>query len=211
MSAGFEVGAYVAAALAVLLTPGPAVAFVVARSVERGRHAGIVSQLGLCTGLLVHVAASVLGLSIVLTRSAHAIGVLKLVGAGYLVCLGIQTIVSSDSNLPTEANSAEDSNGRLFLDGFLIDVLNPKPALFFLAFLPQFVDPRVADPRPQLAVLGLLFVVLALLTGSAWAVLGASVSRRLRASETLRKRTRQATGATYLGLGVVGALWSVRR
>ncbi len=157
---------FVAAALVVLLIPGPGVLYVITRSLSQGQGAGVVSVLGLSVGALVHVAAATVGLSAILLASATAFGIVKTLGAGYLVYLGIRTLLASRATAgmpPTTPHSLS----RLFTDGVVVSVLNPKIAVFFLAFLPQFVEPgRGAIPQ-QVLFLGLLYVALALVTDGA--------------------------------------------
>jgi len=137
---------FVAAALIVLLIPGPGVLYVVARSVTQGQRAGLVSVVGLSAGALVHIAAATTGLSAILLASATAFGVVKLLGAGYLIYLGIRAIMSRDLLAGVEAPTPR-SMRRLFTDGIVVSILNPKLAVFFLAFLPQFVEPaRGSEP-----------------------------------------------------------------
>lgn len=199
--------AFTLAALVLLITPGPAIAFIVARSLEGGRRAGLVSQLGLCTGLLVHVAGAAFGLSAILARSATAFTAVKLAGAAYLLYLGVRTLSSSATLSAPGERRPRASSWRLFVDGFLVDVLNPKAALFFLVLLPQFVDPGIASPAQQMVALGLIFVVLAFVVGSLYAWLAGSVAARLHASSSFERRTRWASGSVYLGLGVLAAVW----
>lgn len=197
-------GLFVAAALVLLITPGPAVLFVVTRSLEHGRAAGIVSTAGLSAGGLVHAAAAVLGLSAVLAASAVAFETLRYAGAAYLVYLGVKTLRSPPA-LGTEADRPPTSRRRLFLDGLLVNLLNPKAAVFFLAFLPQFVDP--AGPvRVQLAGLGLLFLALGFTTDCVYALAASSARRWLRTDTRIASRVRYLSAAIYFGLGAAAAL-----
>ena len=139
------------ASLALAIVPGPAVLYIVAQSVQGGRRAGVVSALGVSTGGMVHVAAAVIGLSAVLAASATAFTIVKIAGAVYLVWLGIRTLLSRDDSIA--GRRAEPTMARTYRQGVIVNVLNPKTALFFLAFLPQFVDPD-GSTRGQLALLG---------------------------------------------------------
>jgi threonine/homoserine/homoserine lactone efflux protein len=132
-------GLFVAAALALLLMPGPAVIYVVTRSVDQGRPAGLASVLGVGIGSLVHIAFAAVGLSALLASSAAAFGVVKWLGAAYLIWLGLQRLLTRGEDAPAAVEP--DHLSRIFLQGVVVNVLNPKTALFFLAFLPQFVDP----------------------------------------------------------------------
>ena len=195
---------FAAASLALLLVPGPAVLFVVARSLEQGRTAGIVSVLGVHAGSVVHVAAAVAGISALVASSATAFAVVKYAGAAYLVLLGIQRLRRRGDDVLAAAPPAP--RARLFRQGVVVSVLNPKTAVFFLAFLPQFVDPGVGPAAPQVAVLGLCFVALGIVSDGAWALLAGAAGRRLRRSASVRRRLDRASGVTYLGLGAVAAL-----
>jgi threonine/homoserine/homoserine lactone efflux protein len=195
---------FAAASLALLLVPGPAVLFVVARSLEQGRTAGIVSVLGVHAGSVVHVAAAVAGISALVASSATAFAVVKYAGAAYLVLLGIQRLRRRGDDALAAALPAP--RARLFRQGVVVSVLNPKTAVFFLAFLPQFVDPDVGPAAPQVAVLGLCFVALGIVSDGAWALLAGAAGRRLRRSASVRRRLDRASGVTYLGLGAVAAL-----
>ena len=142
-----NVGLFVGAALVLLLIPGPAVLYIVGRSVEHGRRAGLVSIGGIHTATLVHVAAAALGLSAVLASSALAFGVVKYAGAAYLIWLGLRKIFGRSEAAEVAAASRDRGHARLFRDGFVVNLLNPKTAIFFLAFLPQFVS-RAAAMSP---------------------------------------------------------------
>jgi threonine/homoserine/homoserine lactone efflux protein len=193
--------AFVAAALVILLIPGPGVLYVVARSVSQGYRAGLVSVLGLSAGALVHVVAATAGLSAILLASSTAFGIVKLLGAGYLIYLGIRTLVARDPTAGMDAASAR-SLYRLFTDGILVSVLNPKIAAFFLAFLPQFVEPSRGPFPRQVLLLGLIYVGLALVTDSAYALLGGSTRRWLSGRVMRGPLPRYVSGSVYLGLGV---------
>ena len=157
------------AAIALAVVPGPAVAYIVTQSVDKGRRAGIVSALGIASGGLVHVAAATIGLSALIASSAAAFTVVKLVGAVYLIAVGVRRLLRRDQP-EAEVEGEEARLRRLYAQGVVVNVLNPKTALFFLAFLPQFVD-RDRSVVPQVAILGLLFAAIALLSDLAYAVL----------------------------------------
>lgn len=195
---------FVVAALVVLLIPGPGVLYIVERSLSQGRRAGLVSVLGLSVGALVHVGAATAGLSAILLTSATAFGVVKALGAGYLIYLGIRTLFARHPSAGVEA-STPCSLYRLFTDGVIVSVLNPKIAVFFLAFLPQFVEPSRGAVPQQVLLLGVLYVVLALLTDGAYAFLAGSL-RRWFGQVMEGPLPRYASGVVYLGLGVSTAL-----
>jgi threonine/homoserine/homoserine lactone efflux protein len=199
------VGLFVVAALALLLVPGPAVLYVVARSIHEGRRAGLASVVGIHVGTLVHIAAATLGLSALIASSAAAFTAVKIAGAIYLVGLGLWTLFSRRAE-PELALGGERNLRRAFAHGIVVNVLNPKTALFFLAFLPQFVDPNAPHPAVQIAFLGFLFAVLGLVTDSIWAVAAGAAGGVLRRSRSFLRAQRYATGTVYVGLGVATAL-----
>jgi threonine/homoserine/homoserine lactone efflux protein len=189
------------AALALLAVPGPAVLYIVVQSAEQGRRAGLASVAGVHLGTLVHVAAASIGLSALIVASATAFTAVKYAGAAYLVLLGIRKLAERD---PEEALSRPpDLLRRAFLRGVVVNVLNPKTALFFLAFLPQFVDPDRGGVWSQALVLGLAFGVLGLISDSLYALAAGTVGGLLRRR---RRALRYGSGAVYIGLGAVAAL-----
>ena len=196
---------FAVAALALLLVPGPAVLYVVARSIHQGRRAGLASVLGIHVGTLVHIAAATVGLSALVASSAVAFTAVKIAGAAYLVGLGLWTLFSRPAE-PEAALSGERNLRRAFAQGIVVNVLNPKTALFFLAFLPQFVDADATHPALQIAFLGLLFAALGLVTDSLWALAAGTAGGLLRRSRRFVKVQRYVTGSVYVGLGVVTAL-----
>ena len=139
--------------------PGPAVTYIVTQSIDKGRRAGLVSALGVASGGLVHVAAATVGLSALIASSATAFTTVKLVGAAYLIVVGIRRILSRDED--TEVQPVPTPHRQLYVQGVVVNVLNPKTALFFLAFLPQFVDPSRGSVAVQVAFLGVLFALIA--------------------------------------------------
>ena len=198
------IGVFVLAALALLLVPGPAVLYIVARSMQHGRRAGLVSVLGIHVGSLVHISAATLGLSALVLSSAVAFTAVKIAGAVYLIGLGLWTLFSSRAE-PDVALGGERNLRRAFAQGIVVNVLNPKTALFFLAFLPQFVDPNAAHPAVQIAFLGVLFVLLGLVTDSLWALAAGTAGGMLRRSRRFVRTQRYVTGTVYIGLGVATA------
>ena len=199
------IGLFVVAALALLLVPGPAVLYVVARSIHEGRRAGLASVVGIHVGTLVHIAAATLGLSALIASSAAAFTAVKIAGAVYLVGLGLWTLLSRRAE-PDVALGGERNLRRAFAQGIVVNVLNPKTALFFLAFLPQFVDPNAPHPALQIAFLGFLFALLGLVTDSTWALAAGTAGGVLRRSRRFLRTQRYVTGTVYIGLGVATAL-----
>jgi threonine/homoserine/homoserine lactone efflux protein len=193
---------FAAASLALAVVPGPAVLYIVAQSVHGGRRAGVVSAFGVSTGGMFHVLAAVIGLSAVLAASAEAFTVVKLAGAAYLVYLGLRTLLSRDDRIA--GRGAEPTLASTYRRGVVVNVLNPKTALFFLAFLPQFVDPD-GSTRGQLAVLGILFVAIALTTDLVWALVAGTAGAVLRRSRTFLRIQRYVSGTIFVGLGALAA------
>jgi threonine/homoserine/homoserine lactone efflux protein len=185
--------------------PGPAVVYVVARSIHQGRRAGLASVVGIHVGTLVHIAAATLGLSALIASSAVAFTAVKIAGAVYLVGLGLWTLFSRRAE-PEVALGGERNLRRAFAQGILVNVLNPKTALFFLAFLPQFVDPDAPHPALQIAFLGFLFALLGLVTDSTWALAAGTAGGVLRRSRRFARVQRYVTGTVYVGLGVATAM-----
>jgi threonine/homoserine/homoserine lactone efflux protein len=191
------------ASLALIVVPGPAVMFIVTRSLEQGRSAGVVSMLGVEAGGLVHVFAATVGLSALVASSALAFSVVKYAGAAYLIWIGIGKLrrrEEGELELPPPR-----PRSVLFREGLIVNVLNPKTAIFFLAFLPQFVDPDSAV-APQALLLGCIFVGVAVISDGFYAVLAGSLGDRLRRSAAVRRRLDRISGAVYIGLGATAAL-----
>jgi threonine/homoserine/homoserine lactone efflux protein len=200
---------FVAAALALLLVPGPAVFYVVARSVEGGRITGLVSVLGIELGTLVHVVFAAAGLSAVLASSATAFSVVKWLGAAYLVWLGLQHILAREIDTETPQTGGETRLPRIFAQSVLVQVLNPKVALFFLAFLPQFVDPSRGAAWTQVMVLGATLALLGLFTDGLYALLGGTAGNWLRRkgeNGSFRRLRRYVPGGVYTALGAATAV-----
>jgi threonine/homoserine/homoserine lactone efflux protein len=189
------------ACLAFLAIPGPSVFYIVTRSLVQGRRAGVTSMLGVQAGGLVHVVAAAFGVSALIASSAAAFTVVKYAGAAYLIFLGLRKLLGREPDEP-EVIAAPTSSARLFTHGVVVNVLNPKSALFFLAFLPQFVDPTAGPVAPQMLVLGLTLVSLGVLSDGTYALLAAGAGNRLRN----RRRLERLSGGVFVGLGVVAAL-----
>ena len=194
-----------AAALALIVVPGPAVLYIVAQSIDRGRLAGFVSALGVATGGLVHVTAAAIGLSSLLVSSATAFNVVKFAGAGYLIGLGLWTILRRPDE-PAVEIPKERKLSRRYWQGVVVNILNPKTALFFFAFLPQFVDPEKGSAALQIGVLGLLFVTLAVASDSMWALAAGTASERLRGNRRFLGIQRYVSGSVFCGLGALTAV-----
>ena len=201
-------GFFVVASLALTLVPGPAVLYIVARSVEGGRPAGLVSVLGIGAGGFVHVAFAALGLSALLVSSAAAFAVVKWLGVAYLIYLGIGRLLARDEE-EAAVTVGNEPLTRVFSQGVIVNVLNPKTALFFLAYLPQFVDPSRGAVTAQIALLGTTFVVLALCTDGLYALLSGTAAdwlKRRNESPGFRRAGRYVSGSVYLALGAATAI-----
>jgi threonine/homoserine/homoserine lactone efflux protein len=200
-----RLGLFAVAALILIVTPGPAVVYIVTRSVSQGRPAGLVSTLGIALGGLFHVTAAALGFSALLRSSALAFDVVRYAGAAYLLWLGVATLLGRrEQTEPDRVGAA--SLRRVFWEGALVNILNPKTALFFLAFLPQFADPARGSLTLQIALLGLLFVAIALCSDGAWALLGAAARCWLGRHAAYLRVHRYVAGAVYVSLGLTTAL-----
>jgi len=196
---------FLLAALILLLTPGPAVLYIIARGMDQGRLAGFVSVLSIEAGNSIHVLAATLGLSAVLMSSALAFSVVKYLGAAYLIYLGIRRLLARDENHEI-AHLKHQSLRRIYSQGVLVAALNPKTALFFLAFLPQFVDPSVGSVTLQFLTLGGLFILMAVVTDSMYALLASTAGGWLKRNRTFLRADRYLVGSVYIGLGVTAAL-----
>src|SRR6267378_4309931 len=195
---------FVMGAAILLVIPGPAVTYVVSRSIGHGRAAGLVSVMGIVTGTLCHVVAAALGISALLASSAVAFQFVKYLGAAYLIYLGIKTLRRNDEQL-VEAEAGETRLIRIYGQGLLVNLLNPKTALFFLAFLPQFVDPTRGHATLQIFELGVLFALMGWISDSIWATIAGTFGTRLRGNARLRGAQRKVSGGVLIALGLASA------
>jgi threonine/homoserine/homoserine lactone efflux protein len=191
---------FITTSLVLLLTPGPAVLYIITRSIDQGRKAGLVSVLGVEIGNTFHVVAAALGVSVILASSALAFSIVKYLGAAYLIYLGIRKLLAHgtvEAAQPTERKSLRS----IFSQGVFVAALNPKTALFFLAFLTQFVDHTRGSAPFQTLLLGLMFVSMATLTDSLYALLSGSLGRWLKGNLRFLRFERYFAGIVYFGLG----------
>ncbi len=200
-----SLGVFVAASLALLIVPGPAVLYIVGRSLNHGRQAGVLSVLGICTGTLFHVVAAALGLTAVLRASPIAFSAIRYAGAAYLVWLGVRALRSGEPSIES-APVPNDGPLQIFRQGVLVNVLNPKTALFFLAFLPQFVNPARGAVGGQVLLLGGLFVLLSLASDTAYALLAGTFGEYLRDDPRFWRSQRYVTSGIFVALGLCAAL-----
>jgi threonine/homoserine/homoserine lactone efflux protein len=200
-----SISVFLLAALGLLLVPGPAVLYIVTRSVAHGRKAGLASVVGIELATLCHSMAAAFGLSAILLASSLAFSLIKYLGAGYLIYLGIRTVFSRSAS-PAKEDSSTPSLSQMFQRGFLVNLLNPKTALFFYAFLPQFVDPARGSSILQILLLGALFVVLATITDSTYALISSGVGRMITQRAGFQRIQKYVTGGIYISLGVAAAV-----
>ena len=196
---------FLGASLALLLVPGPAVLYITARSANQGRLAGLVSVLAIETANFLQAVAATLGLSAILLSSALAFDVVKYLGAAYLIYLGVRKLLIREEET-ANGDVKPESLSRIYWQGFAINMLNPKTALFYFAFLPQFVDPAKGNVTAQTLLLGAIFVGMAFITDSLYALVASSLAERLRGNLHYQKGQRYFAGLVYLGLGITTAL-----
>jgi len=197
-----DFGLFLTAGVLLNLTPGPDTVYILGRSIAQGREAGVASALGISLGSIFHTCAAALGLSAILATSALAFGAIKLLGGAYLIFLGIKMLLDRKKQLNLPSNFRRRTSVDAFRQGVLTNVFNPKVALFFLAFLPQFIDPASNMKVASFLALGFTFVT----TGTIWCLIlawFASVfSERLRKNETISQWLNRTAGALFVFLGV---------
>jgi|SRR3984957_13434557 len=195
---------FVSAAALLLAIPGPAVFYILGRSIGHSRNGGLISALGIGVGTLIHTAAAAVGLSALLVSSATAFSVVKYLGAAYLIYLGIQKF-RGDESFDASPNAPRTTLGRVFAQGIVVNVLNPKTALFFFAFLPQFVDPIRGHVATQILSLGILFACMGTFSDSLWALFAGTVAHHLRGNPRWMRTQRYVSGGLLISLGVATA------
>jgi len=197
---------FATAASILVFMPGPNTLYIIARSVNQGRRAGIVSSLGVQVGTLFHIAAAAFGVSALLLSSALAFNVVKYAGAAYLIYLGVKTLLTKE-NIETAQNEIPKASlSRVFSQGVIVNLLNPKAALFFFAFLPQFVDAARGSVAMQIILLGAILMLLGFLSDSIYALAAGSIGNRLRGNLKFLRAQRYFAGSVYIGLGAATAL-----
>ncbi len=196
---------FISVTLLLVFMPGPNTLYIIARGIEQGRRAGIVSSLGVQAGSLLHIAAAALGLSALLLSSALAFNVVKYAGAAYLIYLGVKTLLTKEKVGPAPAVQ-KASLSRVFYQGVVVNLLNPKTALFFLAFLPQFIDPVRGRVAVQTILLGSIMVLLGTSSDMVYALVAGGVGNWLRGNSKFLHAQRYFAGSVYLGLGAMTAL-----
>lgn len=196
---------FTAAALLLFIVPGPAVLYIVTRSLSQGRTAGLVSVLGIHAGSLVHIVAAAVGLSALIAASATTFTAVRWAGAAYLIYLGVRTLLSEGVAFTPGVQPA-DAYRRIFFQGMIVNVLNPKTAIFFLAFVPQFIDPQLGRPTVQVAVLGTVFVLAGLVSDGIYAIAAGTLGDWLSRRPGWRTSSRFAAGSIYIALGATAAI-----
>lgn len=197
--------AFLLTSLVILIAPGPDMAFIISRSVGEGRNAGIATAFGMQLGVFVHICLAAFGLSAILMTSVWAFQIIKYIGAAYLIYLGIQTLKNGKLiNIVSEINTI--SVRKAFLQGALTDIFNPKVALFFLTFLPQFINPQVSDPVEQFFIFGLVFSAMGLVVDIVTSILASSLRQVLSKNKNVLRWQQKISGFTLIGLGTWLAL-----
>jgi threonine/homoserine/homoserine lactone efflux protein len=197
-----NIALFVAAALAVIVAPGPDNIYVLTRGVTQGREVALASAWGMCSGLLFHTTLAAVGLSAILLRSAVAFSVVRYAGAAYLIYLGLRALMSKEEFVSSAEEAPTARLGSFFLRGLTMNLLNPKVAVFFLAFLPQFAGPATGGATLRLLVLGLIFALLSLAVFSAIALFSGALGDRLSRNPRYTSALRWLTGSILVGLGL---------
>jgi threonine/homoserine/homoserine lactone efflux protein len=197
------IAAFAAASFILLIIPGPAVLYIVNRSVSDGRTAGLAAVAGVTLGNSVHAIAAAVGLSAVIAASATAFNTVKWLGAAYLIYVGVRTLMSKPSEIDTDQGGV--SPRRAFTQGIVVNLLNVKVALFFLSFLPQFIKPELGSPGLQVFVLGMVFVLMGACTDSTYSLLASGLRDVLLRGRALPFVRRWVAGSVLIGLGLVAA------
>ena len=201
---------FIATALALLAIPGPAVLYVVGRSIDQGRTAGLASVLGITTGTIVHITAATIGLSSLVLASKVAFDAVRYVGAAYLILLGVRRLLTRGQEEAAGARPPRTLR-RLFTQGLVVNLLNPKTIVFIFAFIPQFVDVGAGHVWLQILLLGLTFAGLGLMSDSVYAIVAGTVADRLRGTPLVARIERWFGGTVLIGLGVASALIAPNR
>jgi threonine/homoserine/homoserine lactone efflux protein len=201
---------FIATALALLAIPGPAVLYVVGRSIDQGRTAGLASVLGITTGTIVHITAATVGLSSLILASKVAFDAVRYVGAAYLILLGVRRLLTRGQEEAVGGRPPRTLR-RLYSQGLVVNLLNPKTIVFIFAFIPQFVDVGAGHVWLQILLLGLTFAGLGLMSDSLYAIVAGTVADRLRGTPLVARVERWFGGTVLIGLGVASALVAPNR
>ena len=198
---------FLATAIVLLLIPGPAVLYVVTRSIEMGRSGGLASVAGITTGTIAYVVLAAVGLSSLILASTAAFDAVKYVGAAYLFLLGVRRLLGRGLTEPDE-EATPRTRRRAYTQGVFVNLTNPKTIVFIFAFLPQFVDPHAQHAWLQVLALGLSFALLGFLSDSMWAFAAGTAADRLRGSAAMGRVQRWLGGGVLVGLGILAAVWT---
>ena len=198
---------FLTTAIALLLVPGPAVLYVVTRSIEMGRAGGLASVAGITTGTFAHVALATAGLSSLVLASSSAFDAVKYVGAAYLLLLGVRRLLGRGFE-EAESDAAPRTRRRAYTQGIVVNLTNPKTIVFIFAFIPQFVDPHARHVWLQVLVFGVSFALLGFLSDSAYALAAGSIANRLRGTAGIARVQRWVGGSVLVGLGILAAAWT---
>ena len=201
---------FAVAVLALVMSPGPAVFYIVARTIEQGRLAGLISTIGIGIGTVCHIGAATLGLSALFMSSALAFNFIKYAGACYLLYLGIKTLRSSRSKEVTRLQEQLPLH-EIFYQAILVNLLNPKTTLFFFAFLPQFISPSQGSIAPQIVLLGLIVIGIGLVSDIVYVLIASSLTNKLGHHPRTRRIQRYMAGGTYIALGLAAAFAGIRK
>jgi threonine/homoserine/homoserine lactone efflux protein len=195
--------AFITAAVILLVIPGPAVLYIITRSTEQGTRAGLISVCGIQAGTLVHAVAAAFGVSAILMASAMAFALLKYAGAGYLIYLGCKKIFGKKRTEEEQQTLPPQSMKAIFWQGMVVNVLNPKCALFFFAFLPQFINPATGNVTGQVLFFGLLFTLLAFMTDGSYALAAGRLGKWLKGNRWYLRLEAWISGLIYISLGLL--------
>jgi threonine/homoserine/homoserine lactone efflux protein len=203
-------GIFIATCLALLAIPGPAVLYVVSRSVDQGRRAGLASVAGICTGTIVHVTLATVGLSSLVLASRVAFDAVRYAGAAYLIYLGVRRLLTRHVDAGPETRGPRTVRD-LYTQGLVVNLLNPKTIVFIFAFVPQFVDLHAGHVWFQVLVLGLTFAALGAVSDSLYAIVAGSVAEKLRGTPLIARVERWFGGTILIGLGITSAVFAPHR
>ena len=196
---------FVGAATIILFPPGPAVLYLIAKSIDQGPRAGIISVVGIALGSSTHVIAAAFGLSALLLSSEPAYNIVRLLGAGYLIYLGVQKILARNAGKEQDKPQERKSN-NILIESTMVGILNPKAALFFLAFATQFINTTSGSAVMQINILGLIWILMGAVVGIIYSLLAASLRSWLPAKEKILRSSRFISGGIYIVLGIAAAI-----
>ena len=198
---------FVIAAAVLIVVPGPSVFYIIARSIDQGRTAGLASVLGVATGASIHVIAAAIGISALIMTSSLAFNIVKFLGAAYLIYLGCKTLfLSKEAGLSAIPKIEQKRLTKVFNQSVIVEALNPKTSLFFLAFLPQFISLTTGSVTLQFLFLGVIFIIIGLISDSIYVCLASSIRNWIVRSQSRIKVQNRLTGGTYIALGLITAL-----